>query len=183
MDRYHQIFSTDFYVRVSPLYNIITVFDDVQYNSNDYEMLSPPQRKQVIEALEKNDHVQDTGKTLKDNSTGRIVRLVQTASQGVSPLHEFEKHYNQTDVFVTTPGSYFLFLMKELFKNQKDQNLLKEIENLITTHPVNLIQLLYHSKKDDFHLLFHDKIDHFKSLQHQAVIGPLSNKKALGKLL
>ena len=183
MDRYLHLFEKDFYVRVSPLYNIFTVFDDIHYNDNDYEMLSPPQRNQVIETLKANDHVQDTGKTLKDNSTGRIVRLVQTASQGVSPLHEFEKHYNQTDVFVTTPGTYFLFLIKQLFMKQNDETLLKELEDLITTHPVNLIQLLYHSKKDDFHLLFHDKIDHFKALQNEAVNGPLSNKKALGKLL
>ncbi len=183
MDRYHRIFEKEFYVRVSPLFNIITVFDDIHYDGNDYEMLSPPQRKLVIETLKNHDHIHETGKTLKDQVSGRIVRLVQTASQGNSPLHEFEKEYNLEDLFVTTPGTYFLFLMRQFFTKQNDEELLKELESLITRHPVNLVQLFYHSKKDEFHLLFQDKLDHFKTLQTNAAESFLANRKPLGKLL
>ena len=105
------------------------------------------------------------------------------ASQGVSPLHEFEKHYNTEDVFVTTPGTYFLFLMSKLFADQGSEEINQEIEDLITTHPVNLDQLYFFSEKDEFHLLLQGKLSHLKRLQKEAVEGRLKGKKALGSVL
>jgi len=183
MEDYQIIFTKDPYTRVSPLFNIITVFDDIHYSGNDYEMLSPPQRNHVLEKLKAHDHKQVTGKTLKGLSTNRIVRFAPTASQGVSPLHEFEKHYNCEEFFVTTPGTYFLFLFRKLFEDQSSTELNDEIENLIQTHPVNLDQLYFFSEKDEFHLLLKGKLSHLKKLQKEAVEGPLKNRKALGKLL
>lgn len=183
MEDYQRIFTKDPYTRVSPLFNIITVFDDVYYSGNDYEILGPPQRNHVIKKLEAHDHKQITGKTLKGLLTNRIVRFAQVASQGVSPLHEFEKHYNTEDVFVTTPGTYFLFLMSKLFADQGSEELNQEIEDLITTHPVNLDQLYFFSEKDEFHLLLQGKLSHLKRLQKEAVEGPLKGKKALGSVL
>lgn len=178
---YFEIFASDRYVRVSPLYNIITVFDSVSYSRNDYDVLSAPQRNHIGLVLEGQGHKRVTGNSFKSEKSGQFLKFVTTKTLGVSPLYALQDSYNHDDIFITTPGTYFLFLMMKYDKYQ-DEDILREMMLLISVHPVNLQQLLDLSRHDSFYKFFKKEFPKFKVHQQKAIEENLKDKRSLGSM-
>lgn len=181
MQYYYETFASDRFVRVSPLYNIMTIFDSVRYSRNDYEVLSAPQRNYIGKLLETNKHKRVTGNSFRNTDSGQFLRFVTTRKLGVSPLYELDEHYNHDDIFIVTPGTYFLFLLKK-FHEYQDEDILREAMNLITVHPVNLQQLLDLSRHDVFYDFFKTQFSKLKAHQESAIDKDLKDKRPLGNI-
>lgn len=178
---YFEYFKKDPYVRVSKLYNLITIFDASFYSRNDYEILSPPQRKYIIEKLLKTNHQQKSGKVLQHNISKRFLKFTDNVGLGISPLDALERVYNQEDIFIVTPGTYFLFLLQKYHQYQA-QEIIDEIIELIQKQPVNLQQLFDLSKYAQYKEIFAQNLPKFNTIQSQVIDQELKHKKPLGHL-
>ncbi|MAZ48586.1 MAG: hypothetical protein CME65_08480 [Halobacteriovoraceae bacterium] len=181
MQLYYEIFASDRYVRVSPLYNIITVFDSVSYSRNDYDILSAPQRNHIGLVLESQGHKRLTGNSFQNIKSGQFLKFVTTRNLGVSPLYALEEVYNHDDIFIVTPGTYFLFLLMKHDKFQ-DKEILRELMLFISVHPVNLQQLLDLSRHDSFFSFFKSEFSRLKDHQEKAIAENLKDKRSLGSI-
>lgn len=181
MNNYLLLFKKDRFVRVSPLFNIITIFDSLNYHRNDYDVLSASQRNHIGDTLLANNHKQQTGTSFLNLKTNQILKYINTGTLGVSPLNELQIKYNKEDVFIVTPGTYFLFLLMKL-EEEASEEVEKEILQLISKHPVNLEQLLNQSKIDKFYELFRSRFSEFKKHQNDAIANELKGKRPLGSL-
>jgi len=178
MDSYLEIFKKDRFVRVSPLYNIITIFDSVKYDRSDQELLSASQRNHIGNVLEENGHKRLTGNSYQNITTKQVMRFTTPKTLGVSPLNELQYNFNQEDIFIVTPGTYFLFLVMKFNELQKE-NILQEIMQLISTHPVNLDQLLSVSRHDVFYPFLKQKFPEFVKHQQDSIKYDLKGKSSL----
>lgn len=179
---YQELFKNDPYIRVSPLYNIVSVFDSAQFDRVDQHLLSTDQRNYVINKLIKADHDQKSGQILVHNKNGQFVRFIKNTKTGSSPLAPLEQVYNHNDIFVVAPGSYFLFLLKKYHQFKKDE-IHEEIREHIAQHPVNLDQLANFTKYEPYSEFLHEHLPDFKSIQQAAAETTLKHKKPLGKIL
>ena len=180
MKHYLSLFLHDPYIRVSPLYNIITIFDSAQYERQDYDVLGKPQRQYILKKLLELDHKQLTGNLVKNTKSGQRLCFVKNARLAISPLENLLNVYNHDDIFIVTPSCYFLFLLNKLEKF-KDDSIKEEIYNLLKEHPVNLDQALHFSKHTNIEDLIKENLPSFKEVQTQAIKSELSGKQALGQ--
>ena len=179
MDTLKEIFKSDKYVRVSSLFNIITIFDSNNYHTNDYEILSKAQREHIGSILEENGYSLETGTSYVHKKTNQKLRFITTSTLGVSPLYELEYQLNEHDVFIVTPGTYFLYLLAR-FTETKRSGIFDEMMNLIETHPVNLKQLLNYSRHESFYSYFKNNIDIFLKHQNHSIQKNLGRTRPLG---
>jgi hypothetical protein len=179
MDSYLMIFQKDTFVRVSTLYNIISIFDSVKYDRSDQELLSASQRNHIGKILEENDHKRLTGNSYQNINTKKVLRFTTPKMLGVSPLNELQYNFNKEDIFIVTPGTYFLFLVMKFDELQKE-NILKEIMQLISIHPVNLDQLLNVSRHEVFYPFLKQKFPEFVKHQQNAIKYDLKDQSSLG---
>lgn len=182
MKEYRDLFQHDKYVRASALYNMITIFDSLRYERNDYDVLSAPQRNYVGAVLEKNGHRHVTGNSFKNLKTGQTLRFIITKTLGVSPLNELNYQYNDQDIFIVTPGTYFLFLVEKLSTDDKQDSVRAELMDLVSHHPVNLEQLLDLSTHDHFYATLKEVFKECKAKQDDAIENYLKGKRPLGSL-
>lgn len=180
MKYYQALFLHDPFIRVSPLYNIITIFDSTQYERQDYDVLGKPQRQYILKRLLKTDHKQQTGNLVANTKSGQRLCFVKNARLAISPLENLLNIYNHDDIFIVTPSCYFLFLLNKL-ERFKDETIKEEIYNLIKVHPVNLEQSLHFSKHTQIEDLIKEHYSSFKEIQGNAIKTELSGKQSLGQ--
>lgn len=138
----YRFLNEDRNIFVSNYFKFISIYDDQIYSRNDWDVLSPGQRKYIIKKLEGHNHTQKTGKSLINNKTSEILRFTTSPSLGVNPLNEFLRNYNENDIFFTTPLVHGIFLLwKSAEEPENAKFYQKELEELVQKLPINLEQL------------------------------------------
>ena len=123
--------SKDKYIYIDDDLRVITVFDFHFFSRNDYDHLSPRQRKYIKTKLQELSFTQSSGSLFIKESINIFVS--KSINLGVSPLPYLIKDLKKYNYVITTPTSIYLYYLSKNIE-------IERIKELITKCPVNLDQ-------------------------------------------
>ncbi len=116
-------------------HRLVILFDDIEFERNDYEVLSPKQRKQLITHLEKIGFKHKTGNKLEHSISKQEVYLSKPPKALGSPIVDsYTTTSNGVNVVTATQGAFIILNASERSAEQRA----REIKTLISNIPFNV---------------------------------------------
>ena len=116
----------------------IIIYDDIEFERNDYEVISPKQRIQLGFTLRNLGYKQSTGSEFEHATTGDKVIMTKPPRALASDILEPDSLSPEAINIVTaTQGAYQIIKSEILTKEEK----VKDLETLVSAIPVNLRKL------------------------------------------
>lgn len=159
-------------------FGIISVFDDLNYDRADADILSPAMRRHVIEKLIEIGFRQTTGNELKQATTGIRCIMPKAYTLGASPF-DITRYMNkrQSDFYILTPTQTACHYIT----HYSLEDAVEHIKALISRHPVNIEKLVDSLEQSQIHQAFRGSVTELRQVQRHAIATePLSRLKPLG---
>ncbi|MDX8350435.1 hypothetical protein SLH49_20795 [Cognatiyoonia sp. IB215446] len=156
---------------------IISVFDDLQYDRADMDMLSGPMRRCVIERLAPLGFRQISGGVLENTAEGIRMLMPKFRALGASPFDAARDTPRRSqDYYILTPTQTACHFVSHYATGAA----IAAIEKLIVQQPVNLLRLADYLEKSAEHQAFAVDVGYLRYVQKQAVASePLRSRRAL----
>ncbi|MEM7183008.1 MAG: hypothetical protein AAF518_19005, partial [Spirochaetota bacterium] len=114
----------------------IIVFDDIEFEKNDYEVISPKQRMQLRSVLKILGFQQITGNCFEHEKEGTKINLTKPQGSRAGAMLKHIEAYG-LNIVTATQGAYLIANSGKLTREEKSRDLL----NLLSNIPVNLKKL------------------------------------------
>ena len=144
--------------------NIISIFDELNYDRSDADMVSPAMRMHIVKKLGNIGFKQKTGNILENKQYDIRCIIPKSHALGASPFHitDYTKKREQ-DFFVLTPTQSAC----QFIQHFPVETAIEHIHRLIKTQPINLKRLTDYLEMDSesTYASFLEAIGHLKYLQ------------------
>lgn len=157
---------------------LLTVFDDLEFDRADLDLLSPAMRKHAIEKFAEFGFRQTTGTVLENRAARVRILIPRVAPIGASPfdITRFAPK-SANDFYLLTPTQAAC----QIIDAYRVDEAVARIKTLISKHPVNLFRLMDYLERTPAHDRFRDAIGHLAYVQRAAIEAePLRRRRALG---
>ena len=157
---------------------LFSIFDDLQYDRADADMLSPAMRNHAIGKLKKIGFRQVSGTVLEDPSADRRCLMPKSHALGASPfdITRYTPRRAQ-DFYILTPTQTAC----QFIDHYDHEEAVERIVHLMRIQPINLIRLMDYLEHTPSHREFLGAIKFLKKTQQEAVTSePLRRRRALG---
>ncbi|MEM8570615.1 MAG: hypothetical protein AAGG56_06850 [Pseudomonadota bacterium] len=160
-----------------PSLSILSVFDDLQYDRADADMLSPAMRNHVLKTLRPMGFKQRSGTVIEHSETGIRFIMPKFHALGASPF-DITRYApkREQDFYVLTPTQTACrFIDTYALEEAVDR-----IRALVKKQPINIYRLMDFLEKKPSHQDFLQAIGHLKYVQRTAIQSePLRGRRAL----
>lgn len=134
---------------------LIILFDDVEFERNDYEVISPKQRKQLISQLEAKGFVHKSGNKLEHPLTNLEVHLSKPPKALGSPIvDDYTTQPTGVNIVTATQGAFII--LHDATKTAEIRS--TEIKRLLSNIPFNVRKLKMLDHPDGFDKTHWDKL-------------------------
>ncbi len=151
----------DRFIYTAPRSRVIALYDHYFYSRNDYDHLSPEQRRYITEKFLKIQFKQKSGSLFEYED--KEIGILKSPGLGISPLDNLLAALNKYDYVVGTPLSCFLYYLYNKSSGT-------EIFRLLKKCPVNLDQAYDFSYQQEYQARLVKNFVQYKEFQaeHEA---------------
>lgn len=169
--------TSDPYLYVPESMEIISVFDDTQYDRSDFDNLSPAMRHYVKKKLLSLGFTQISGRVFENNIEHMQCEIPKSSVQGASPFHA--THYSdkrEGDFFILTPTQTACFVVDHFPLDQA----VEKIVQLVARQPINIFKLKDYLEGSQAHKAFAEALPFINYKQRLAVeSAPLNTMRSI----
>tara|TARA_Y100000385_G_C12769579_1_gene498691 strand:- start:71 stop:583 length:513 start_codon:yes stop_codon:yes gene_type:complete len=146
----------DKFIYTSSKFRLITIFDEFYQKRNDFDHLTPEQRRYLTTKFLASGIKQDSGSVF--SFEGKSIKLLKSVGIRVNPLKSLIPALEKNNYLVVTPLTCFLYYLS--LKASED-----DIFGLLKKCPVNLKQAIDFALKEDYGPYLKENMAHYKDLQ------------------